>query len=131
MHRERQHFIRVEWSITTLSTAKREERISLKFERGRRFIEKVFDAPTLPTTMKQEAVSQFPSTSVQTIGKARIISVRDLVHETYAGLSHITPMIGAVAVTLPLLRTLQLAADANRTPSRHARLIAEPASPTL
>lgn len=130
MHLERQHLIHVEWSVTTLSSAKPKERISPKFERGQRFSEKLFNCLTLQVTMKQEAVFQFPSTSVQTIGKTRIISVRDLLHETYAGLSHTTPMIGAVAVTQPLLRMLQVEADVNRMPPPHARLIAEPASPT-
>ena len=45
-------------------------------------------------------------------------------HETYAGLSHTTPMICAVPVALALLQTLQLAVNANRMSPRHARLIA-------
>lgn len=130
MHLEHQRFIHVEQSAITLSMAKLKKRMSLKFKHGQRFSEKVFNGLILTVTMKQEAVFQFLSTSVQTIGKARIISVRDLLHETYAGLSHTTPMISAVAVTLPFLRTLQLAAAANRMPPPHARLIAEPASTT-
>ncbi len=125
VHLGQQRLIHVECSVDTLSMAKREERFAMKFERGRRFIEKVFDGLTLPTTLEQVAVLQFPNTSVQTFGTARIISVRDLVHEIYAGLAHTTPASGAVPVTLPLLRTLQLAADANRGPPRHARLIVD------
>lgn len=126
VHLGRQHLIHIECSLDTHPMTKREERFALKFERGRRFIEKVFDGLTLPTILEQVAVLQFPNASVQAYGAARIISVRDLVHEIYAGLAHTTPASGAVPVTLPLLRTLQLAADANRSPSRHARLLAEP-----
>lgn len=126
VHIGQQRLIHVECSVDTLSMAKREQRFALKFERGRRFIAKVFDGLTLPADLEQVAVLQFPNTSIHAFGSARIISVRDLVHEIYAGLAHTTPASGAVPTTLPLLRTLQLAADANRSPPGRALLIAEP-----
>lgn len=104
VHLGQQRLIHVECSLDALSMAQREERFALKFERGRRFIQKVFDGFTLPTTLEQVAVLQFPNTSVHAFGAARIISVRDLVHEIYAGLANTTPASGAVPVTLPLLR---------------------------
>ena len=125
VHLGQQRLIHVECSLDTLSMAQRETRFGLKFERGRRFIQKVFDGLTLPTELEQVAVLQFPNASVRAFGPARIISVRDLIHEIYGGLAGTTPASGAVPVTLPLLRTLQLAADANQFSPGTGRLLPE------
>jgi hypothetical protein len=49
---------------------------------------------------------------VRNIGGARLITVRELVIEIRRGLTHTSPASGAVSTNLPLLRTIQVPADA-------------------
>lgn len=118
-----QHLIHVECSLDALSDAKRQERFELKFERGRRFIKDVFRGLALPDEPEQIAVLQFASGNVRRIGGARLVTVRELIHEIYAGLEGTSPYSKAVPSNLPLLRTLQLAADATRGALTEHRLL--------
>jgi hypothetical protein len=112
IHVVRQHLIHVECSLDALSRAAREIKFNAKFERGRRFIKDVFKGMTLPDEPEQVVVLQFPNAGVRTVGGVRLVSVRELVHEILEGLKGTSPISGAVPSNLPLLRTLQLAADA-------------------
>ena len=106
--------IHVECSLDALSEAKREIRFAAKFERGRRFMKEVFKSLPVPEPdqIEQIAILQITGTKVRTLGSVRVITVRDLIHEIYAGLEGTSPLRKAVPSNLPLLRTLQLAADA-------------------
>ncbi len=119
----RSHMIHVECSLDADSKAIREKRFSAKFERGRRFKDSVFPGLTLPEDFEQVVVHQFPNKGMRIVGGAQLISVWELVHEIHVGLKKTSPASGAVSSNLPLLRTLQLAADcARREPSEHRLL---------
>lgn len=123
VHLARGHLIHVECSLDALSQEKREARFAMKFERGRRFIRDVFFGVPLPDIVEQVAVLQFASSRHSALGGARLLIVRDLIHEIFEGLKGTSPQSKAVPSNLPLLRTLQLAAHANRTGSSGGRLL--------
>ena len=110
----RQHLIHVECSLDALAAEKREIRYSEKFERGRRFIKSVFAGFPVPDTLEQVVILQFYGGTSRTLGGARLMTVRDLVNEILSGLEGTSPRSKAVSSNLPLLRTLQLAADATK-----------------
>ncbi|TFW57954.1 hypothetical protein CT676_27555 [Bradyrhizobium sp. MOS001] len=130
IHLGRDHLIHVECSLDADSKEKREQRFSDKFARGRKFISEVFvglsvDADKLDSV----AVLQFPNKDVSQLGGGRLLHTRDLIHEIFSGLTGKSPSSGAVPPNLPLLRTLQLAADAQTVSPGPHRLI-EP-TPTV
>jgi hypothetical protein len=122
-HFARQHMLHIECSLDALSAEKREARFALKFDRGRRFIRDVFAGVPIPEEIEQVAVMQFASSRQTTLGGARLLTVRDLVHEIFEGLKGTSPQSKAVPSNLPLLRTLQLAAHANHRASSGGRLL--------
>ena len=66
---------------------------------------------------------QFASGRIRDYGGARMITVRELIHEIYAGLAGTSPNSRAVSSNLPLLRTLQLAAHAGTASPGMQRLL--------
>jgi hypothetical protein len=104
--------IHVECSLDAVSHEARDKRFALKFERGRQYIKSVFEGIALPETLEQIVVLQFSSGKTRTIGGVRLVTVRELVHEIYEGLKSTSPAKGAISSNWPLLRTLQIAADA-------------------
>jgi hypothetical protein len=108
----KRHLIHVECSLDALSHREREERFRAKFERGRQHINSVFPGIDTPENFEQVVVLQFASGRIRKFGGARLVTVRELIHEIYAGLEGTSPQSKAVPSNLPLLRTLQLAADA-------------------
>jgi hypothetical protein len=123
IHVVNRRMLHVECSLDGDSKARREERFSAKFERGRRFREHVFPGLPLPEELVQVALLQFPNTNVSTVGGQRLLSVREFVQEIFVGLQGTSPSSGAVSSSLPLLRTLQLAADAAQFAPNGNRLI--------
>jgi len=107
-----QHLIYVECSLDALSEEQRQIRFRKKFERGRTYIKNVFDGVSLPEKLDQFVVHQFASGKTREYGGGKLVLVRELIHEIYEGLKLTSPLSGAVPSNLPLLRTLQLAADA-------------------
>lgn len=108
------HLLHIECSLDAHSTEKRHERFAGKFERGRKYIKDVFRGVALPEVLEQVLVLQFASGSVREFGGVRLVTVREFVHEMYDGLKGTSPASKAVPSNLPLLRTIQLAADATR-----------------
>jgi hypothetical protein len=106
--------LHVECSLDALSAEKREARFTKKFERGRRYIKHAFPGMTVPDKPEQVAILQFASGGVQSVGGVRLVTVCELIHEIYDGLKGTSPRSKAVPSNLPLLRTLQLAQDAER-----------------
>jgi hypothetical protein len=124
IHMARDHLIHVECSLDADSREIREGRFTKKFERGRRHIEQVFEGLTLdPSKLDSVAILQFPNTGMTHLGGGRLLHTRDLIHEIFQGLSGKTPARGAVSSNFPLLRTLQLAADAQTVAVGANRLI--------
>jgi hypothetical protein len=120
VHIVNKHMLHIECSLDADSIEKREQRFAAKFDRGRKFKEHVFPGLVLPETLEQIVVLQFPNKNLRIVGGVRLVTVRELIHEIYAGLEGTSPSSGAVPSNLPLLRTLQLAAYAgNYTPSDH------------
>ncbi|WP_293809384.1 hypothetical protein [uncultured Bosea sp.] len=120
-----QHLLHVECSLDALSTEQRQLRFSGKFERGRKYIKDAFRGIELPETLEQVLVLQFASGNVRSIGGARLVTVREFVHEMFDGLKGTSPASKAVPSNLPLLRTIQLAADATRIRANGHRIISE------
>jgi len=114
IHLERQHFLHVECSLDALSWPKREARFAAKLDRGKRFVRDVFRGVTLPEVLEQVVILQVTSGGGRDIGGGRVITVRELIHEIYDGIKNTSPLSGAIPSNFPLLRTLQLAADASR-----------------
>lgn len=114
------HLLHVECSLDAHSTQVREKRFTGKFERGRKHIRDAFRGVEIPETLEQVLVLQFASGNVRSFGGARLVTVREFVHEMFEGLDGTSPASKAVPSNLPLLRTIQLAADAVRgAPSNH------------
>jgi len=118
------HLLHVECSLDALSAETREHHFAAKFERGRRFIKDVFPGIAVPVDkLEQVIVLQFSSGKIRTIGGARLITVRELIHEIYEGLKGTSPQSGAIPSNLPLLRTLQLSLDATKGSLSEHRLL--------
>jgi hypothetical protein len=130
IHIARNHLIHIECSLDADSRETREKRFTDKFARGRKFIKDVFKGLSVQEDkLEQVAVLQFPNQGMRQLGGARLIHVRELVHEIFEGLANTSPSSGAVPSNLPLLRTLQLAADASRQPPGSGRLISTDIAP--
>jgi RNase P/RNase MRP subunit p29 len=114
-HFARNHLVHVECSLDALSMPKRQAKFELKFKRGRKYIKDVFRKVSgdldLPEP-EQIVLLQFAGGNVREIGGARLVTVREFINEVYDGLKGKTPQSKSVPSNLPLLRTLQLAADA-------------------
>ena len=124
IHLGRNHLIHVECSLDADSIATREKRFGDKFARGRKFITEVFAGlPVDAAKLDPVAVLQFPNKGLSQLGGGRLLHTRDLVHEIFEGLAGKSPASGAVPANLPLLRTLQLAADAHTARPGANRLI--------
>jgi hypothetical protein len=116
-----EHLIHVECSLDALSWEIRNEKFTKKFERGRRYIKDVFKGLILPRKLDQVALLQFATDATHEVGGARLITGKQFIREVFDGLKGTSPASGAVPSTLPLLRTLQLAADAEHTVSSPER----------
>ena len=125
LHFAHKHLVHVECSLDANSWEKRQQRYSLKFERGRKHIKDAFIGVPLPDLLDQVCILQFAGSDKREIGGGRILSVRDFIHEIFDGLEHTSPASGAVPSTFPLLRTLQLAANVGKSSATDARLVPE------
>jgi hypothetical protein len=106
------HLIHIECSLDCDSKSQREVRFAKKFAAGRSYIKDVFPGISLPEELDQKLVLQYPSANITAIAGASVVSVRELIHEILDGMRDKSPARGAVASTLPLLRTVQQTADA-------------------
>jgi hypothetical protein len=108
------HLVHVECSLDADSWTEREKRFQQKFQRGRTYIGTVFRGLDVSGVapdqiLLHQFVTNIPSD--RHIG-GRLVTVRSLIHEIYHGLRETTPARGAVPSNFPLLRTLQVAKDA-------------------
>lgn len=114
---DNKHLIHVECSLDAASWEDRETKFSKKFERGRKYVKDVFKGFALPENLDQVALLQFANGTRKEIGGARIVTVKHFIREILDGLKGTSPSSGAVPSTFPLIRTLQLSADAQGTES--------------
>ena len=108
------HLVHIECSLDALSWPQREQRFQQQFQRGRDHINEVFQGLDIANErLDQILLHQFiPSIAGRNIGGARLVTVRSFIREIYYGLRDTTPAKGAVPSNFPLLRTLQVARDA-------------------
>jgi len=104
------HLLHVECSLDADPWQKRELRFAAKFERGRKYVPSLFSGLDLPSDVDQVALLQFGGGDRVMLAGARLIWVADFVADIIAKLRAHRPDKAAVPSTLPLLRTLQLAA---------------------
>lgn len=122
-HPATRHLIHVECSLDADTWDKRQERFTKKFERGRQYIKPLFHGLEVDSIVDQVALLQFGGGDRSELGGGRIIWVRDFVNEMLKILTHRSPDKQAVPSTLPLLRTLQLAAQPERPRKSKTTLI--------
>jgi predicted Rdx family selenoprotein len=123
------HLLHVECSLDAHTWERREARFEAKFERGQKYVPKLFAGFDIPPELDQVALLQFGGGSRTTLGGARLIWVADFVAEVITALRERHPSKAAVPSTLPLLRTLQLAAHFSGNRDRSGRLV--PIAPNL
>jgi hypothetical protein len=111
LHPQTRHLIHIECSLDADTWDRREERFTAKFERGRRYIASLFNGLDIDTDPDQVALLQFGGGMRTQLGGARIIWVSDFVSDMMALLRSRSPDKRAVPSTLPLLRSIQLAAQ--------------------
>ncbi|MEA3052609.1 MAG: hypothetical protein QOG72_1512 [Sphingomonadales bacterium] len=117
------HLLHVECSLDADPWEKREKRFAAKFERGRMYIPSLFAGLDIPTHLDQVALLQLGGGPRDRLGGARLIWVADFVAEVMHALRALRPEKAAVPSTLPLLRTLQLAAHFAAPRGRPGRLV--------
>jgi len=113
-HPAKRHLIHVECSLDAHKWDKRQERFQAKFQRGRLYIPQLFPDIAKGIPPDQVALIQFGGGTRTELGGGRLVWVADFVADIVERLSKESPAKKAVPSTLPLLRTLQLAAQPSR-----------------
>ena len=111
VHPQTKHLLHVVCSLDADPWAKREVRFAGKFDRGRRFIASLCGGLEIASEPDQVALLQFGGGERTQVGGGRIVWVVDLVADMMSVLKTRSPAKMAVPSTLPLLRTMQLAAQ--------------------
>jgi len=120
VHPHTKHLLHIECSLDADTWETRERRFTAKFERGRRHIASLFGGLDINADPDQVALLQLGGGPRTHVGGGRIVWVADFIADILAGLSTRSPDKMAVPSTLPLIRTMQLAAQ----PSRKRKLAA-------
>ncbi len=119
-----QHVVHVECSLDADTWARREERFAAKFDRGRKYIHEVVHGLHAGFNLDQVALMQLGGGDRTTLGGGRLVWVKDFVADVLDELGHLSPDKCAVPSTLPLIRTMQLAAQKRGARKCGERLIA-------
>lgn len=122
------HLLHVECSLDTNPWSKREARFTAKFERGQKYVPSLFVGLDLPAKVDQVALMQFGGGTRDSLGGGRLIWVPDFVADMLSVLRQSRPDKAAIPSTLPLLRTLQLAAHFGVSRGRTGCIIEQPGS---
>lgn len=117
------HLIHIECSLDAYPWHKREARFELKFERGRKYIPSLFHGIEGECKLDQVALMQLGGGDRTTLGGARLVWVQDFVADMLSALAKTSPDKQAVPSTLPLVRSLQLAAQLPRKRKLPNRLL--------
>jgi hypothetical protein len=117
------HFVHVECSLDALSWNQRETRFAGKFERGRRYARQFFPLVPADMPLDQVALLHFAPSSERRVGGGRLVTGKEFVREILSGLSGTSSATSAVPTNFPLIRTLQLANEAQSTQKSSALLI--------
>ena len=117
------HVIHVECSLDAHSWPKREERFAAKFERGRKYILAAIPGLRENLELDQVALMQLGGGTRTHLGSGRLIWVADFVADILDCLARVSPDKQAVPSTLPLLRTMQLAAQPSKSRKSPGQLL--------
>lgn len=122
-HPRTKHLIHIECSLDADPWPKREQRFTLKFERGRRHIHALFAGIDFEDDPDQVALLGFGGGDRTQLGGARLMWVSDLIGDIMASLRSLSPDKRAVPSTLPNIRTLQLAAQPTKKRKNTEKLL--------
>ena len=113
VHPHTKHLLHIECSLDADTWETRERRFTAKFERGRRYIASLFGG--LDINADPDQVALLLSGGLRThVGGGRIVWLAHFIADILAELSNRSPYKMAVPSTLPLIRTMQLAAQPTR-----------------
>ena len=111
-HPEQRSLVQIEPSLDADRWAKREERYARKFDAGRKYIPGLFTGMEIPNDIDQIALFVFGGGKArERIADGRVVFVRDFMEEIRAAIRHRKVVRAPIPEGLPLLRTLQFAAD--------------------
>lgn len=109
---EERSLVHIEPSLDSDSWTKREARYRKKFEAGRRHIPQLFPGVPIPTHIEQVALFVYGGgDGRKQIAGGRVVFIREFMAEIRATIGHRRVNSAAIPEQLPLLRTLQFAAQ--------------------
>ena len=111
-HPEQRTLVQIEPSLDANTRTKREARYSKKFEAGRKYIPGLFPGMAIPKHIDQIALFVYGGgKSRERIAGGRVVFIREFMEEIRSGIRHRKVARAAIPERLPLLRTLQFAAQ--------------------
>ena len=111
-HPEQRSLVQIEPSLDSDSWIKREVRYSKKFEAGRKYIPGLFPGMAIPKHIDQIVLFVYGGgKSRERIAGGRVVFIREFMEEIRSGIRHRKVARAAIPEGLPLLRTLQFAAE--------------------
>jgi hypothetical protein len=113
---EHNHLVQIEPSMDAHTWARRELRYKKKFEAGRKYIPALFSGISVSSRIEQIALLGFASnTNVKELGGGRVATTAELLAEIVDGLEGKRVANAAVPEQFPLLRTIQLCCENQRS----------------
>ena len=110
-HPEQRSLVQIEPSLDTVSWATRAERYSKKFKAGRKHIPGLFPGMAIPKDIDQIALFVFGGGKRREIAGGRVVFIREFMEKIREDVRHRKVAGAAIPQGLPLLRTLQFAAE--------------------
>ena len=111
-HPEQRSLVQIEPSLDAHNWTKREARYKKKFDAGRKYIPGLFPGMAVPKHIDQIALFVYGGgKSRERIAGGRVVFIRDFMAEIRASIRHRRVARAAIPEGLPLLRTLQFAAE--------------------
>ncbi len=111
-HPEQRSLVQIEPSLDAHTWTKREARYSKKFEAGRKYIPGLFPGMAIPEEdIDQIALFVYGGRSRDCIAGGRVVLIRDFMEDIRVGIRDRKIARAAIPERLPLLRTLQFAAE--------------------
>ena len=111
-HPEQRSLVQIEPSLDAHTWTEREARYSKKFEAGRKYIPRLFPSVAIPEEgIDQIALFVYGGGSRDRIAGGRVVFIRGFMEDIRLGIRDRKLARAAIPERLPLLRTLQFAAE--------------------
>ena len=111
-HPELRSLVQIEPSLDAHPWPVREARYKKKFDAGREYVPGLFPGMAIPKEIDQIALFVYGGgNSRERIAGGRVVFIRDFMEDIRAGIRHRKVAKAAIPERLPLLRTLQFAAE--------------------